>query len=160
VLFIGHSAKTSSATLSKVLLSITTTFTESRTLGTRRHSTKSSLPSAKHSAKYIFKLRKIFAECQIAGTRQRRFNVNLIGPLSLSHFLPKTTLTASPPSPITRRHPAPSAATTRPAAAPTLGSPTPGPRDAAANAGPRHHHRALPGPGTANRRSPIRRSPR
>jgi hypothetical protein len=42
VLFVGHSAKTSlsSAALGKVLLLVTTTFTKSRTLGTRRHSAK------------------------------------------------------------------------------------------------------------------------
>jgi hypothetical protein len=39
-----------SAALGKVLLSATTTFTETRTLGTGRHSTKKVLPSAKHSA--------------------------------------------------------------------------------------------------------------
>jgi hypothetical protein len=49
--FVMHSAKTSlpSAALSKVLLSVTTAFTESRTLGTRRHLAKTALPSAKHS---------------------------------------------------------------------------------------------------------------
>jgi hypothetical protein len=36
--------------LGKVLLSVTTVFTESRTLGTEIHSAKKSLPSAKHSA--------------------------------------------------------------------------------------------------------------
>jgi hypothetical protein len=49
VLFVGHSAKKSllSATLGKVLLLVTTTFTESRTLGT------------------------LFAECQTLGERRR-----------------------------------------------------------------------------------------
>jgi hypothetical protein len=44
VLSIGHSAKTSlpSAALGKVLLSVTTAFTESRILGTEIHSTKKS----------------------------------------------------------------------------------------------------------------------
>jgi hypothetical protein len=53
VFFVGHSAKPSlsSVTLGKVLLSVTTTFTESRTLGTRRHLAKTTLSSAKHSAK-------------------------------------------------------------------------------------------------------------
>jgi hypothetical protein len=52
VLSIGHSAKTSlpSVALDKVLLSVTTSFTESRTLGTEIHSAKKSLSSAKHSA--------------------------------------------------------------------------------------------------------------
>jgi hypothetical protein len=36
--------------LGKVLLSVMTTFTESRTLGIERHSAKKPLPSAKHSA--------------------------------------------------------------------------------------------------------------
>jgi hypothetical protein len=39
-----------STALDKVLLSVTTTFTENRTLGTEKHSAKSTLPSAKHSA--------------------------------------------------------------------------------------------------------------
>jgi hypothetical protein len=45
--FIGHSAKTSLpiVALGKVTLSVTTTFTESRTLGIDRHSAKRSLPS-------------------------------------------------------------------------------------------------------------------
>jgi hypothetical protein len=53
VLFVGHSAKKTllSAALDKVLLSVTMAFTESRTLDTETHSTKSSLPSAKHLAK-------------------------------------------------------------------------------------------------------------
>jgi hypothetical protein len=37
-------------TLDKVMLLVTTMFTESRTLGTGKHSAKTSLPSAKHSA--------------------------------------------------------------------------------------------------------------
>jgi hypothetical protein len=53
VLFIGHSTKKSlsSAALDKVMLPVMTTFTESRTISTQRHSAKTSLPSAKHSAK-------------------------------------------------------------------------------------------------------------
>jgi hypothetical protein len=52
VLFIGLSkAVLPRAALGKVLLSVTTMFTESRTLGTVRHSAKTSLPSAKHSVK-------------------------------------------------------------------------------------------------------------
>jgi uncharacterized lipoprotein YbaY len=53
VLFVGHSAKKPlpSAALGKVLLSVTTTFAESRTLGTGIYSAKISLPSATHSAK-------------------------------------------------------------------------------------------------------------
>jgi hypothetical protein len=45
--FVGHSAKTSLpiVALGKVTLSVTTTFTESRTLGIDRHSAKRSLPS-------------------------------------------------------------------------------------------------------------------
>jgi hypothetical protein len=48
----GHSAKMAlpSAALGKVLLSVLTAFTESRTLGKERHSAKTILPSAKHSA--------------------------------------------------------------------------------------------------------------
>jgi hypothetical protein len=41
----------SSVVLGKIQLSVTNTFTESRTLGTEIHSAKTSLPSAKHSAK-------------------------------------------------------------------------------------------------------------
>jgi hypothetical protein len=53
VLFVEHSAKPSllSVPLGKVLLSITTTFTESWTLDTGKHSAKSALPSANYSAK-------------------------------------------------------------------------------------------------------------
>jgi hypothetical protein len=52
VLFVGHSAKKSfsSAALGKVLLSVTTMFTKSRTLDIDRHSTKTSLSSVKRSA--------------------------------------------------------------------------------------------------------------
>jgi hypothetical protein len=39
-----------SAALGKVLLSVTTTFIESRTLGTGKHSAKTSLLSVEHSA--------------------------------------------------------------------------------------------------------------
>jgi hypothetical protein len=44
--FVGHSTKKSlpSAALGKVLLSATTTFTESRTLGIGKHSAKRSIP--------------------------------------------------------------------------------------------------------------------
>jgi hypothetical protein len=53
VLFVGHSVKTSlpKATLGKVLHSVTRSFTEYRTLGTKVHSIKTSLPSAEPSAK-------------------------------------------------------------------------------------------------------------
>jgi hypothetical protein len=55
VLFVGHSAKKPllSAALGKVLLSVTSSFTERRTLGTEIHSAKKPLPlpSAEHSAK-------------------------------------------------------------------------------------------------------------
>jgi hypothetical protein len=48
----GHSAKQSlpSVALGKVLLSVTATFTKSRTLGTGKHSAKKSLLSAQLSA--------------------------------------------------------------------------------------------------------------
>jgi hypothetical protein len=51
MLSIAYSANKSlpSFAFGKVLLSVTTAFTESRTLGTGRHSAKTSLPSAKHS---------------------------------------------------------------------------------------------------------------
>jgi hypothetical protein len=53
VLFVGHSVKKPlpSPALGKVLLSVTITFAESRTLGTEIHSAEISLPSVKHSAK-------------------------------------------------------------------------------------------------------------
>jgi hypothetical protein len=52
-LFIGHSAKKTlpSAALGKVLRSVKSLFTECRTLDTAKHSTKTALPSVKHSAK-------------------------------------------------------------------------------------------------------------
>ena len=51
--FLGHSAKTAlpRAALGKVRLSVTSLFTERRTLGTGPHSAKTCLPSVKHSAK-------------------------------------------------------------------------------------------------------------
>jgi hypothetical protein len=96
--FVGHSAKKAlpRAALGKVRLSVTSLFTECRTLGTGPHSAKTCLPSVKHSAKKalgkgpsatVLKLtavslcreprtgtrqRGFFAECQILGTRQRR----------------------------------------------------------------------------------------
>jgi hypothetical protein len=53
VLFIGHSAKKAlpRAALGKVLRSVKSLFTECGTLGTERHSAKTTLPSGKHSAK-------------------------------------------------------------------------------------------------------------
>jgi hypothetical protein len=53
VLFLGHSAKKPlpRAALGKVLLSVMSSFTESRTLGTETHSAKPYLPSGEHSAK-------------------------------------------------------------------------------------------------------------
>jgi hypothetical protein len=52
VFFVGYSTKKSlsSAALGKVLLSVTTTFTESKTPGTEKHSAKTPLSSAQHSA--------------------------------------------------------------------------------------------------------------
>jgi hypothetical protein len=95
--FVGHSAKEvlPRAALGEVLLSVTSWFTECRTLGTGKLSAKTCLPSVKHSAKValgkgpsaaVLKLtavslcrgsrvgtrqRGFFAECQIFGTRQR-----------------------------------------------------------------------------------------
>jgi hypothetical protein len=53
VLFIGHSTKKTlpSAALGKVLRSVKSLFTECRTLGTTKHSAKTTLPSGKHSTK-------------------------------------------------------------------------------------------------------------
>jgi hypothetical protein len=53
VLFLGHSAKKPlpRAALDKVLLSVTSSFTESITLGTETHSTKTYLSRGKHSTK-------------------------------------------------------------------------------------------------------------
>jgi hypothetical protein len=53
VLFLGHSANKSlsRATLGKVLLSVTSSFTEYRTLDTETHSAKTYLPSGEHSTK-------------------------------------------------------------------------------------------------------------
>jgi hypothetical protein len=51
--FLGHSAKMAlpRAALGKAWLSVTSLFTECRTLGTGPHSAKTCLPSVKHSAK-------------------------------------------------------------------------------------------------------------
>jgi hypothetical protein len=53
VSFVGHSVKKAlpRAALGKVRLSVTSLFTEYRTLGTGPHSAKTCLPSVKHSAK-------------------------------------------------------------------------------------------------------------
>jgi hypothetical protein len=53
VLFLGHSAKKPlpRAAFDKVLLSVTSSFTKCRTLGTETHSAKTYLPSDEHSAK-------------------------------------------------------------------------------------------------------------
>jgi hypothetical protein len=53
VFFLGHSVKQplSRAALGKVLLSVTSWFTECRTLGTEKLSAKTRLASGKHSAK-------------------------------------------------------------------------------------------------------------
>jgi hypothetical protein len=95
--FVGHLAKKAlpRAALGKVRLSVTSWFTECRTLGTGPHSAKTCLPSVKDSAKKalgkgpsaaVLKLtavslcrepkpgtrqRGFFAECRILGTRQR-----------------------------------------------------------------------------------------
>jgi hypothetical protein len=95
--FVEHSAKKAlpRAALGKVRLSATSLFTECWTLGTGPHSTKTLLPSVKHSAKWALgkgpsaavpkltavslcreprvgtRQRVFFAECQIVGTRQR-----------------------------------------------------------------------------------------
>jgi hypothetical protein len=97
VFFVGHSAKKAftSAALGKARLSANRLFTECWTLGTGRHSAKTSLPSVKHSAKgalgkgpstAVLKLtavslcrepaagtrqRGFFAECHKSSTRQR-----------------------------------------------------------------------------------------
>jgi hypothetical protein len=98
VSFVGHSVKKAlpRAALGKVRLSVTSLFTEYRTLGTGPHSAKTCLPSVKHSAKkalskgpsaVVLKLtavslcreprtdtrqRGFFVKCQILDTRQRR----------------------------------------------------------------------------------------
>jgi hypothetical protein len=97
VYFVGHSSKATlpRAALGEFLLSVTSWFTECRTLGTGELSVKTCLPSVKHSTKValskgpsaaVIKLtavsfcrgprvdtrqRGFFAECQISGTRQR-----------------------------------------------------------------------------------------
>jgi hypothetical protein len=83
--FVGHSAQKDllSAALGKARLSATRLFTECWTLGTERHSAKTSLPSVKHSAKgalgkgpstAVPKLTAV-SLCRepAAGTRQRGF---------------------------------------------------------------------------------------
>ena len=95
--FVGHSAKTalSRAALGKAWLSVTSVFTERRTLGTGPHSANPCLPSVKHSANGALgkgpsaavpkltavslcrvptvgsRQRCFFAECRASGTRQR-----------------------------------------------------------------------------------------
>jgi hypothetical protein len=65
--FVGHSAKKTlpRAALGKVRLSVTSWFTERRTLGTGPHSAKTCLPSVWHSAKKALGKRpSAFAESQ------------------------------------------------------------------------------------------------
>jgi hypothetical protein len=116
----------------------------------RRHSTKTSLPSVRSRAldKEYFKLKKIFVECQIVGTRQRSkiynrrrrlvlllyLSLTLHRSLSLTHRTP-----VPPPSPVAAS-PAPSPATelsyTRRRRLPHLSpprSPSPAPSPAAAS---------------------------
>jgi hypothetical protein len=95
--FLGHSAKMAlpRAALGKARLSVTSLFTECRTLGTGPHSAKTCLPSVKHSAKGALgkgpsaavpkltavslcrepmvgtRQRVFFAECRPVDTRQR-----------------------------------------------------------------------------------------
>jgi hypothetical protein len=114
--FVGHSAKMAlpRVALGKVRLSITSLFTECRTLGTGPHSAKTCLPSVKHSAKValgkgssaaVLKLtsvnlcreprigtrqRGFFAECQICGTRSSqdtRQSIFLLFRFCLPNFL-------------------------------------------------------------------------
>jgi hypothetical protein len=63
VIFLGHSSKKylPSFVYDKVMLSVTITFTDSRHLGTRRHSTKTYLPSVKHSQRVISSRLKLTA---------------------------------------------------------------------------------------------------
>jgi hypothetical protein len=69
VLFVGHSAKKSlsSAALGKILLSITSSFTECRTLDTEIYSAKMSLPSAA-LGKVLLSIMSSFTECRTLGT--------------------------------------------------------------------------------------------
>jgi hypothetical protein len=75
--FLGHSVKKylPRGALGKVILLVTTTFTENRTLGRgRRHSAKTTLPNAKHSANgdtrqraissHLYLMAVNFAECR------------------------------------------------------------------------------------------------
>jgi hypothetical protein len=71
------------------------------------------VPAIWHLAKNILKFKKIFAKCQIAGTRQRReinrpaFSFLLLPLLSLSVTLPLLTSPAPSARPSPRRPPAP-----------------------------------------------------
>jgi hypothetical protein len=104
VLSIGHSAKKSllSAALGKVPLSVTTAFTESRTLGTGRHSAKTSLLSAKHSAKIGARTTRIegFVECFGHSTKPEKQTANTLPSVTLGKesSTNSTSATASLPS--------------------------------------------------------------
>jgi hypothetical protein len=111
-----------------------------------------------HSAKNILKLKKIFAECQIAGTRQRK-KINrprvLLSPSFSPLYLSVTALSArrrERPSP--RRPPAPPRAGTSPRPCP----PCP-PHQPARCAATSPRAAASPRPCTPPSRPPTRPSP-
>jgi hypothetical protein len=73
---------------------------------------------SRHSAKYIFKLKKIFAKCQIAGTRQRTLTYVFSG----AHFLLSSFTSPAPSLPhlARRRHAQPSSVAPSPSVARAL----------------------------------------
>jgi hypothetical protein len=94
VFFIGHSAKKSfpSAALDKVLLSVTTTFTESRTLGTGKHSAKTSLPSAQYSANGNTRQRAVSRRLKLTAVIFAKSRVLALGKESSMPSVPRLTL--------------------------------------------------------------------
>jgi hypothetical protein len=118
--FVGHSAKTSLliVALGKVTLSVTTTFTESRTLGIDRYSAKRSLPSVNARQKTTLdkwssaaviadgcyfcrapgtgtRQSSFFAECRPSDTRQTmlcRVSILTLGKIFFYFFLFSTKL--------------------------------------------------------------------
>jgi hypothetical protein len=94
VLFVRHSAKKPlpSAALSEVLLSVTTTFAKSSTLGTGIHSAKISLPSAKHSAKGDSRQRAVSCHLKLTTVTFAESRVLALGKESSLPSVPRLTL--------------------------------------------------------------------
>jgi hypothetical protein len=78
--------------LGKVLLSVTTTFTESRTLGIGKHSAKTSLPIVKHSANGNAQQRAVSRRLKLTAVIFAESRVLAVGKKSSLSSAPRSTL--------------------------------------------------------------------